>query len=156
MLTIVTGEETEILRKKALKVKDPTATSIRELIPEMVETMRAADGVGLAAPQIGLSIRMCVIEVGGKISVFFNPKITASSREKVVFEEGCLSLPGTFFPIKRSEGITVRYDDENGKPKKLKARGFLAIVIQHEIDHLEGTLIVDRYRKQIKKHAYAL
>ncbi len=156
MLTIVTGEETEILRKKAAKVKDPTSEEMKTLIPEMVRTMRKAEGVGLAAPQVGLSIRLCVIEQGGAISVFFNPKITSMSKETTISEEGCLSLPGEFFPIVRSEKITVRYDDAAGNPQKLKADGFLAIVLQHEIDHLEGILIINRFREQRKKHLYAL
>lgn len=156
MLTLVTGENTEILRTKAKKVKDPTSEEMKKLIPEMIETMRKADGVGLAAPQIGLSIRLCVIEIDHTVSVFFNPKITSASKETVIFEEGCLSLPGDFFPIVRSEKITVRYDDEDGHPQKLKAEGFLAIVLQHEIDHLEGTLIINRFRTQRKKHLYAL
>lgn len=156
MLTLVTGENTEILRTKAKKVKDPASEEMKKLIPEMIETMRKADGVGLAAPQIGLSIRLCVIEIDHIVSVFFNPKITSASKETVIFEEGCLSLPGDFFPIVRSEKITVRYDDETGRPQKLKAEGFLAIVLQHEIDHLEGTLIINRFRTQRKQHLYAL
>ena len=156
MLTIVTGEDTEILRKKAAKVKDPTSAEMKALIPEMVRTMRKAEGVGLAAPQVGLSIRLCVIELSGAVSAFFNPKITSISKETTVSEEGCLSLPGEFFPIVRSEKITVRYDDIDGNPQKLKAEGFLAIVLQHEIDHLEGTLIINRFREQRKKHLYAL
>ena len=122
----------------------------------MVRTMRKAEGVGLAAPQVGLSIRLCVIELSGAVSAFFNPKITSISKETTVSEEGCLSLPGEFFPIVRSEKITVRYDDIDGNPQKLKAEGFLAIVLQHEIDHLEGTLIINRFREQRKKHLYAL
>ena len=156
MLTLVTGENTEILRTKAKKVKDPASEEMKKLIPEMIETMRKADGVGLAAPQIGLSIRLCVIEIDHIVSVFFNPKITSASKETVIFEEGCLSLPGDFFPIVRSEKITVRYDDETGRPQKLKAEGFLAIVLHHEIDHLEGTLIINRFRTQRKQHLYAL
>ena len=156
MLTIVTGEDTEILRKKAAKVKDPTSAEMKALIPEMVRTMRKAEGVGLAAPQVGLSIRLCVIELSGAVSAFFNPKITSISKETTVSEEGCLSLPGEFFPIVRSEKITVRYDDIDGNPQKLKAEGFLAIVLQHEIDHLEGTLIINRFREQRKKRLYAL
>lgn len=156
MLPIITGETQEVLHRHVERVADPTAPEIRALISEMIETMRKADGVGLAAPQIDRSISMCVIEINAVVSVYFNPKIMKMSEEKVIFEEGCLSLPGEFFPIERSEKIVIRYDDTAGKSRKLTATGFLAIVLQHEIDHLEGTLIIDRYRSQNIKNAYAL
>lgn len=156
MLPIVQGETQEVLRRHAERVSDPTAPEMRALIPEMIETMRKAEGVGLAAPQIGRSISLCVIEIRSAVSVYFNPKIISRSEEKVIFEEGCLSIPGEFFPIERSEKIVIRYDDAGGKSRKLTATGFLAIVLQHEIDHLEGTLIVDRHRSQNIQNAYAL
>jgi peptide deformylase len=156
MSPIVTGEHQEVLHRHAARVTDPTVPEMRSLIPEMIEIMRTADGVGLAAPQIGKSISLAVIEINGVVSVYFNPRIVAASEEKVIFEEGCLSLPGEFFPIERAEKIIVKYDDIAGKSRKLTATGFLAIVLQHEIDHLEGTLIIDRYRKQDNKNTYAL
>ncbi|MBP9751671.1 MAG: peptide deformylase [Candidatus Moranbacteria bacterium] len=156
MLPIVTGEHQEVLHRHAARVAYPTTPEMRALIPEMIEVMRKADGVGLAAPQIGKSISLCVIEINGIVSAYFNPKIVTASEEKVIFEEGCLSLPGEFFPIERHEKITIRYDDISGKSRKLTATGFMAIVLQHEIDHLEGTLIIDRYRKQDNKNTYAL
>lgn len=156
MIPIVTGEHQEVLHRHAARVVDPTTPEMRSLIPEMVDIMRAADGVGLAAPQIGKSISLCVIEINEIVSVYFNPRITARSEGMVIFEEGCLSLPGEFFPIERHEKITIKYDDVSGKSRKLTATGFLAIVLQHEIDHLEGTLIIDRYRKQDNKNTYAL
>lgn len=145
---IITGPETEILLQKAAKVKDPQSPEIKQLIADMFESMHAAQGMGLAAPQINRSLRLAVIEFEGKRFVFINPTLTALSKEKVLFEEGCLSLPGQFFWIERSESVTVRYQDENGEDKKLKASGILAIALQHEIDHLEGTLIINRYKKQ--------
>lgn len=156
MMKILTGEKDPFLHKKAEKVKDPSSAEIRELIPEMIETMRAAEGVGLAAPQVGRSIRLFVIEVGGKVSVFLNPTITGMSDETILYEEGCLSLPGEFFHIQRSERITLDFQDLHGDKKTLEAEGFLAIVLQHEMDHLEGTLITDRFRGQSVKNAYAL
>lgn len=156
MLDIVTGEDAPVLRKKAERIKDPASDEIRSLIPEMIETMRKSDGVGLAAPQINRSIRLFVIEVNGAVSVFMNPAVVGRSEESIVFEEGCLSLPGKFLPIERSERITLSYDDIHGKRRELQADGFLAIVIQHEMDHLDGTLITDRYEHQNTKNAYAL
>ncbi len=153
---IVTGAENTILHAKNENVKDPLAPEIQALLPEMLEAMRKADGIGLAAPQIGKNLRICVIEIDGVIKNFINPKITSASDEKILFEEGCLSLPGEFFAIERSEQVTVRYVDEAGKDKKLRARGLWAICLQHELDHLDGILICDRYKNQKNKHVYAL
>ncbi len=154
--TIVTGAENTILHAKNETVKDPLAPDIQALLPEMVVAMRQADGIGLAAPQIGKNLRICVIEIDGIVRNFINPKITSASTEKILFEEGCLSLPGEFFTIERSEQVTVRYLDEHGQEKKLRAHGLLAICLQHELDHLDGILICDRYKKQGKKQVYAL
>ncbi len=153
---IVTGAENTILHAKNETVKDPLAPEIQALLPEMLEAMRKADGIGLAAPQIGKNLRICVVEIDGVIKNFINPKITSASDEKILFEEGCLSLPGEFFAIERSELVTVRYIDETGKDRKLRARGLWAICLQHELDHLDGVLICDRYKNQKNKHVYAL
>ncbi|MEI6650501.1 MAG: methionyl-tRNA formyltransferase [Candidatus Moraniibacteriota bacterium] len=148
MLEILTGEQQTVLRQQAMKVKDPLSDEIRALIPEMIETMRHAEGTGLAAPQIGKSIRLFVIEVGERVYVFINPVITKKSEKTVLYEEGCLSLPGLFFDIERSERITLDYQNQHGSKKTLTTDGLLAIVIQHEMDHLDGVLIVDRFRDQ--------
>lgn len=154
--SIVTGAENALLHAKNENVKDLLAPEIQALIPEMLEAMRKADGIGLAAPQIGKNLRICVIEIDGVVRNFINPKITSASDKKILFEEGCLSLPGEFFAIERSEQVTVRYLDETGKEKKLRARGLWAICLQHELDHLDGILICDRYKNQTNKHIYAL
>jgi len=156
MLTLITGDTTEILLRKTALVKDPLAPEIQKLLPQMVETMHKENGVGLAAPQINQSLRLAVAEVDGKVYYLINPEITSYSQEKIVFEEGCLSLPEQFFPIIRSEEITLRYQNEKGLPKKMRAKGFLAIVIQHEVDHLDGILIINRYKKQQKKSSIIL
>lgn len=151
MLPLVTGETTEILKSKTVLVADPLAPEIQELLPKMVKTMHKERGVGLAAPQIGLSLRLAVAEVDHIVYYLINPEITSRSQGKIVSEEGCLSLPGEYFPILRSETVTVRYRNEKGLPKKLRATGFLATVIQHEVDHLDGILIIDRFTKQKPK-----
>lgn len=153
MLSLVTGVTTEVLLKKTERVKDPLSEEIQALLPEMIETMHKENGIGLAAPQINKSLRLAVAEADGEILCLINPDITSYSQEQIVFEEGCLSLPGEFFPIIRSEEITVRYQNEKGLPKKLRATGMLAIIIQHEVDHLEGILIANRYKKQQRKNA---
>ncbi|QQS20573.1 MAG: peptide deformylase [Candidatus Moraniibacteriota bacterium] len=151
ILPIVTGKDTDILHRSTDRVKDPLQSDIQNLLPVMFDSLRAANGIGLAAPQIDQSIRLAVVEVENERLVLVNPKITSFSREKILFEEGCLSLPGQFFLIERSERITVRYQDETGKEKKRKATGLLAIVIQHEVDHLDGILIADRYERDKRK-----
>lgn len=155
MLSLVTGATTEVLLRKTERVKDPLDKEIQMLLPEMIQVMREENGVGLAAPQIDLSLRLAVAEVEGTIFYFINPEITSLSQEKIIFEEGCLSLPGEFFPILRSQEITVRYQNEKGLPKKIRATGLLAIVIQHEVDHLDGILIVNRYKKQQRKDIFS-
>lgn len=156
MLSLVTGATTEILLTPTERVKDPLSKDIQVLLPQMVDTMHKENGIGLAAPQIGKSIRLAVAEVEEKVYYLINPEITSFSQEKIIFEEGCLSLPNEFFPILRSEEITVRYQNEKGLPKKLRATGLLAIVIQHEVDHLDGILIINRYKKQQKKASVIL
>ncbi len=152
MLSLVTGETTDILTKKTALVDDPLSPDIRSLLPKMIATMHKERGVGLAAPQIGLSLRLAVAVVKKREYYFINPEITSYSQETVVSEEGCLSLPGEFFPVIRSEAITLKYCNEKGLPKKIRAKGFLAIVIQHEVDHLDGILILNRFQKQQKKN----
>lgn len=150
MLQLVTGKDTEILNNKTALVTDPMAPEIQSLLPEMIVTMHRENGVGLAAPQIGQGLRLAVAEVEGKEYFWINPTITTFSEEKILFEEGCLSLPGQYFPIVRSETVTLKYIDERGLPKKLRAEGLLAVVIQHEVDHLDGILICTRHQKQEK------
>ncbi len=143
MLTLVTHPN-EILRTKGEKILDPLDPKIQALIPEMIGTMHAEKGVGLAAQQIGQALQIAVIEVEHIVYILINPKITALSRETEPMEEGCLSVPGKFFPIKRSTSVQVRYTNEKGERKKLRARGLLAQAIQHEVDHLNGIIILDR------------
>lgn len=133
-----------ILQTKGKKITNPLDPEIQELIKEMIDTMRLEKGVGLAAQQIGRAIQLAVIEVDAIVYTLINPKITSLSREVEPLEEGCLSVPGKFFSIKRSSSVQVRYIDEKGEKKKLRARGLLAQAIQHEVDHLNGILILDR------------
>lgn len=151
MLPLVTGESNTVLLTKTALVTDPLSPEIQALLPKMVETMHKEQGVGLAAPQIGISLRLAVAEVDNTLYYLINPEITSLSQEKILSEEGCLSLPGEYFTIVRSEKVTVRYQNEKGLPKKLRATGFLATVIQHEVDHLDGVLIINRFRKQNKE-----
>lgn len=139
-----------LLRVKTVKVKDCLAKDVQELILNMIETMQANNGVGLAATQVGSNLRICVIETEGTQYVLINPQVTAKSKIKFISEEGCLSFPGKFFPISRSKDVQVRYINENGKSSKIKGRDLLAKALQHEIDHLDGILIIDRIKKPNK------
>jgi peptide deformylase len=121
---------------------------IRTLIEDMLETMYDADGVGLAAPQIGVSLNVVVIDVAQKENkndpqAFINPKIVWASDETAKFEEGCLSVPDIWEEVTRSTAIRIEYMDRDGKQQTLEADGFLADCLQHELDHLNGTLFID-------------
>lgn len=141
-----------VLRQKNAKIKDVVAPEIQTLILNMTETMHEAKGVGLAASQVGVNLRLCLIEVEEKLYVLVNPKITAKSRKKILSDEGCLSFPGIFLPISRAAQVQVRYLDQTGTAQKIKADGLLARALQHEIDHLDGVLFIDRIKKaQLKK-----
>ena len=134
----------KILESKAKKVRNPLDLKIQELARNMLETMEEVDGAGLAAPQVGESLRICTIRCEGEFFVLINPKITSYSREKEINEEGCLSFPGKFMEIKRSKKVKVRFINEKGEDVKLKAEGMLSRIIQHEVDHLNGILFIKR------------
>ncbi len=131
-----------ILRKKCKIVKEVTP-QIKGLLDEMFLLMRTADGVGLAATQVGLDISIVVIEFGGKVFKLINPKII-KKEGKTTFEEGCLSFPGIMIDVVRSEKIWVESLDENGNQLNLEVKGVLAVIMQHEIDHVNGVVYNDR------------
>ena len=147
-------EPDPILRKKSLPVKQ-VDKEIKKLIKDMLETMYAAPGIGLAAAQVGILKRVVVIDISKeahkKEPIFFaNPEIIWKSYILEKKEEGCLSIPEHFAEIKRPDACHVKYLDENGKEKILKAKGLLATCIQHEIDHCDGILFID-YLSKLKK-----
>ena len=142
---IETGANNPVLRQKAKEVKEITA-EIKQLVLDMIETMEAKDGIGLAAPQVSQLLQIIIAkpEANKEALVLINPQIKKTSRKKDVMEEGCLSLPNLSVPVARPVKITVQGLAPNGQSVKIKAKGLLARVIQHEIDHLDGTLIVDK------------
>ncbi len=157
--TIITPEN-PVLRKKAIKVTSFDA-NFQKLVDDMVETLAAAPGVGLAAPQIGVSQRLIVIrlpedkeeygENSDKTFVVANPKIIKTSKKIVEGTEGCLSIPGFLGEVDRHETVVVTGQDRNGKDFRVKADGWFARIFQHEIDHLEGILYIDRTDKVWKQ-----
>lgn len=147
-------EPDPILRKKSQKLEN-VDNELRALMDDMLETMYAAPGIGLAAVQIGILKQIIVIDVSKKNEkknpIFLvNPKITFKSKKTSIFEEGCLSLPGHFAEIERPAECYVDYINYDGKKKNLKAEGILATCIQHEIDHLDGILFID-YLSKLKR-----
>jgi peptide deformylase len=135
------------LREKAKPVAKVTA-EIRQLAEDMAETMYAAPGVGLAAPQIGIPLRIFVIDIASEdepsdLRVFINPEIIDTTGTQV-WNEGCLSFPGVSEEIKRADSVRVRALDTTGEPFEMEADGLMAVAIQHENDHLDGVLMIDK------------
>jgi len=154
MLRKIIIEPDPILRKKCEPL-EKVDTDTKKLMDDMLETMYAAPGIGLAAVQIGILKRLVVIDISRdqekKDPIFLiNPEIINQSKQTSVYEEGCLSIPGQFAEIERPAECTLKYIDYNGKEKELKADGLLATCIQHEVDHLNGILFID-YLSKLKK-----
>jgi len=145
IVTIATKESEAFLRKKTKEVIDPRSIT-RSFISDMKKTMIAANGIGLAANQIGEECRVFVAIHSRKFYTLINPKITKSSVEEEEAEEGCLSVPMVYGPVKRAAKVTIEGTDLRGKLVKIKAVGLLARIFQHEMDHLNGKLFIDRAR----------
>lgn len=145
--------ENPILRRKSRRVKAFDG-ALQRLVEDMIETMRAAHGLGLAAPQVGVLQRVIVVEMpedeedpqSGKRYVLVNPEVVRSEGEEVA-EEGCLSIPGYVGLVRRASKVTVRAQTPKGKRIRLEGEGLLARALQHEIDHLDGILYIDRVEK---------
>ncbi len=147
--------------KRISKVNQDT----RKLAKEMLQSMYSAKGIGLAAPQVGISKELLVIDINFEDSaaeplILINPEITAFGSTLNSYEEGCLSIPGIYLNVVRPSTIKLKFRDEMGRPRKMNADGLLARCIQHEVDHLRGVLFVDRVsskedlQKELKKEGY--
>ena len=139
-----------VLRRRATPIELMTP-EIRALVNDMVETMYDEVGIGLAAPQVGHSVRLMVVgdEEGRGAQALVNPAITAQGG-KVTAEEGCLSLPGIFAQVTRAEWVTLQAQDLEGRPIAITAKGLRARVFQHEIDHIDGVLFIDRLEPMVR------
>jgi peptide deformylase len=151
LLPIVKGAKNEILRTVSKPIKK-IDKKMGKLLDDMAVTMFKAEGVGLAAPQIGLNIRVvvCRFNPGTKHEIvvdMINPEIVSNSDETITDEEGCLSLPGEFDKVARYAELTVKFLDRKGKENALKLKDYNARIVQHEIDHIDGILYIDRVRK---------
>ncbi len=154
-----------VLRQPAKRVAK-VDQSIRQLAQEMLQTMYSADGIGLAAPQVGINKQIVVIDCEpdnpeNPPLVLINPVIKRFGRSLCDAQEGCLSIPGVYLDVTRPEEIEVAYKDENGRPQTIKATGLLSRAIQHEMDHLNGVMFVDRVENalaltdELKKHGFS-
>jgi peptide deformylase len=170
ILQINIPDEQKVLKTRSHAVKLPNP-GLRQLVADMFETMDAANGVGLAAPQVGINQRLAVITIPpvveeredgslvevepGQDYVLINPTVVKSSDKEVIGQEGCLSLPGWYGDVPRASWVTVEYQDLDGKRHRLRrATGLLARALQHEIDHLDGVLFTERMRdlSTLKEH----
>ena len=138
----------DVLRQNAKRISK-VDNSIRTLAKEMLQSMYAAKGIGLAAPQIGINKELLVIDINFEDSaaeplILINPEISSYGTTLNSYEEGCLSIPGVYLNVVRPSTIKLKFRDEMGRPRKMKADGLLARCIQHEMDHLNGVLFVDR------------
>lgn len=140
---MIKGLDDPVVRQKAKKVGKVDA-QIKTLVADMVDTMRAAPGVGLAAPQIGIPLRVAVVEVDKVLYTLVNPEIVERSDETQTGPEGCLSVPGYWADVTRAMKVRVRALDRRGKRFTVTGEGFLARAFQHEVDHLDGVLYIDR------------
>jgi peptide deformylase len=148
--------------KRISKIDD----EIRRLAKEMLQTMYSENGIGLAAPQVGIHKQLIVVDCDPENAaappiVLINPTIKTASKSSCVIQEGCLSIPGVFLDVTRPEVIEVAFKDETGRPRTIKAKGLLSRVIQHEIDHLNGVMFVDRVEnalalnEELNKHGFS-
>ena len=154
----------EALRQNARRI-GKVNDQVRELARDMLRSMYTAKGIGLAAPQVGVNQQLLVIDLDLENAatpplVLINPEITSASAGIDIYEEGCLSIPGVYLDVVRPTAIELSYRDEMGRPKKMKADGLMARCIQHEMDHLNGVLFVDRVtdeaglQKELNDHGF--
>ena len=154
----------EVLRQPARRIGKVTEQT-RELARDMLRSMYTAKGIGLAAPQVGIHQQLLVIDLDLENAatpplVLINPEISAASASIDTYEEGCLSIPGVYLDVVRPTAIELSFRDEMGRPRKMKADGLMARCIQHEMDHLNGVLFVDRVtdeaglQKELKDHGF--
>ncbi len=152
IFTINNKKEESFLRQQTddFDFSKHSKKEIREILKNMRIAMKMADGIGLSANQVGINAKVFVAQVENKFYAIFNPEVTKKSKEEDEMEEGCLSVPEYFGKVKRAEKIWIKGYDAGGKKIKIKAWGFLARIIQHELDHLEGKLFIDKTKEIYK------
>lgn len=154
MIKPITKEPNPILHKiaKPVPIKNIADPELQNIINDMKETLNATpNGIGLAAPQIGQSLRIFIVKIPEYEGVFINPEVIEEGERTTILEEGCLSIPTIYGPVVRPRTIKVKAYDANGKLFKVRAKAMLARVIQHELDHLKGTLFIDKAERTYKQ-----
>ncbi len=131
-------------KTKLVDLNDLATDKMQQLIDNMIATMWHADGIGIAAPQVGVGLRLCIVTNGKEAIPLINPKITKRSLRRETMEEGCLSVPGYYGPVRRAIRLDLKAFDRMGQPIAFSAEGLPARIVQHELDHLDGTLFIDR------------
>jgi peptide deformylase len=140
----------DVLRKPTEPVSFPLTAEMKKLTKDMIDTVKKADGIGLAAPQVGKSVKLIIINLeknGVPLMALYNAKVLTKGFKKTDIEEGCLSIPGVFGMVKRPKKVTVQAQNAEGKVVKFSDDGWIARVAQHEIDHINGKLIIDIIKK---------
>lgn len=140
-------------RSQEVSVEMITTPEFQGFLDQLVYTMRVSDGVGIASPQVGKNVRVIVVNTGAQPECYMNPVITKQSETMVESEEGCLSVPGKYGLVPRHKKVTVEAINRHGKRVVLDLKGFPAIVFQHEIDHLDGILFIDKATKLVGRGA---
>jgi len=148
----ITLDGEPVLRQRAKEIdpKELGSERLRQLVVDLIETMRGAKGVGIAAPQVGESIRLFIADSPDGPIALANPVFTRRSKKMTKDEEGCLSVPGQFGTVKRHQSVSVQALTAEGRPVKFDAKGYFARILQHEMDHLDGILFIDRIKEQSK------
>jgi peptide deformylase len=141
---LIKPHKTLLLKSQSLARTEIKSTKIQTLIDDMIKTMKKADGIGLAAVQVGILLRLTIIDVGNGPFTVINPKYINKSFRKIPFEEGCLSIPGVYGQVVRPETVRITFLDQQGRRHFLKTGGLLARVLQHEIDHMNGMLFTSK------------
>ncbi|HRY63101.1 MAG TPA: peptide deformylase [Patescibacteria group bacterium] len=147
IITLPKNEETLRKESQEFDLQLLSNPDWKTFLSDFKETMYAADGVGLAAPQVGRLLRLVAVDFEGEPQIMINPKITKKSWFTDIAEEGCLSVPKIYGRVKRHKKIKVTFFDETGQPKKLTLQGIVARITQHELDHLDGVLFIDKIIK---------
>lgn len=152
MRRIVLTDPNDELRKPSEQISksDIGSEQLNALIDDLIETMRDENGIGIAAPQIGIHKRVIIVDDGKSINAFINPRIVSKSFRKMESEEGCLSIPGVWGKVKRHRSVKVKATDRNGEEITVDAQGLPATIFQHEIDHLNGILFIDKVYEYTK------
>lgn len=136
-----------LLKKRSVEINDPLSSDIQKLIPDLVLTMKEKDGIGIAAPQVARNIRLIIVNTADGPLALINPAITYKSKKMEIGEEGCLSVPGVFGLVKRFKKVKVRALSYKAEKLFFTAEDLFARVIQHEIDHIDGILFIDKAEK---------